>query len=68
LKNKEGLLIQHFGKYESDKQFNEDDSIEMSIDEAMRKSLVKLHSTGHLVDLALKNMGFDKWTGTVFPF
>lgn len=64
-KNKDGT-IQHFGKFQNkEKVFKNKDKVTLKIDKNFRILNVRLHSAGHLIDVAVRNIGLDKWIGTV---
>jgi lysyl-tRNA synthetase class 2 len=48
--------VLHFGEF-SKKEFKSGDKVDIEIDEAKRRLLARIHSAGHVLDLALENLG-----------
>lgn len=49
--------ILHVGKYVSDKKFTVGDEVTQSIDGEFRKTNARIHSAGHLLDVAMNRAG-----------
>jgi Ser-tRNA(Ala) deacylase AlaX len=54
-----GEEVLHIGVFDGDsaQEFAEDETVEQEIEEGARRIHARLHSAGHLLDVALKNLG-----------
>ena len=56
VRNNEDEVI-HFGTYEQGGPFSTDDKVKLQVDSEKRKLHSRLHSAGHLIDVALAELG-----------
>jgi len=56
LKAKDGI-VSHFGKYTSEAKFEAGAEVDLKIDEAYRRTNARIHSAGHLLDMAMNRAG-----------
>ncbi|KAL0483372.1 alanine tRS [Acrasis kona] len=62
---KSGEQVQHLGTFEpEDSTFEENAIVHQTVDKDSRLQNASLHSAGHLIDFAVKLIGFDKWTSS----
>lgn len=54
-----GDYISHIGKFKTeDSKFEENQEVEQKINEDLRRTYARIHSAGHLIDLAMDKCGF----------
>jgi Ser-tRNA(Ala) deacylase AlaX len=58
--------VYHYGNFaKSEMKFDIDDMVTMKIEKDFRIQNMRLHSGGHLLDAAVRNIGYNKWIGLV---
>mmetsp|Transcript_4257 Transcript_4257/g.6442 ORF Transcript_4257/g.6442 Transcript_4257/m.6442 type:complete len:257 (+) Transcript_4257:7-777(+) len=60
--------VWHIGKYLSSSQFEADQPVTVQIDEGSRRTHAKIHSAGHLLDVAVKMLGYQLVPGKGYHF
>jgi Ser-tRNA(Ala) deacylase AlaX len=67
---KNGEQVHHLGKFDPPgSTFQNDEHVKLNIDREIRLLNASIHSAGHLIDLAVQNVGYTKWTpGKGFHF
>lgn len=50
-------IISHFGKYTSESKFESGAEVDLKIDENFRRTNARIHSAGHLLDMAMNRAG-----------
>ena len=53
-----GGIVHHYGSFVSDAVFSQGERLELEIDEAYRRINARLHSAGHLLDIAMLKTDF----------
>ena len=53
---KDGVIC-HFGKYTSEAKFESGVEVDLKIDGKLRSTNARIHSAGHLIDMAMKRAG-----------
>lgn len=72
---KEGI-VEHSGKFikgiyhtvfliKKGERFEKDEQVQLIVNKQVRIQNAICHSAGHLMDVAIKKLGYDKWEGTV---
>jgi Ser-tRNA(Ala) deacylase AlaX len=56
-KDPETGVVRHTGTFAGDAVFAVDDEVELDVDEATRRLHARLHSAGHLIDVAMGRIG-----------
>ena len=64
-----GETILHKGKFEEEgKEFGEDSEVQTQVDAEKRKIFARVHSAGHLIDIAMLRIGQNMRPGKGFHF
>lgn len=63
----EGGIAMHLGSF-IEREFKQSQEVDLKIDVPSRQLNSKIHSAGHLIDLAVKNCGFDWVPGKGFHY
>eukprot|EP01080_Neovahlkampfia_damariscottae_P005325 gene5325-9135_t len=57
-------IVHHLGEFLGDSTFKINDEVQLKIDKDVRITNLKLHSAGHLIDVAIRNIGYTEWITT----
>ncbi len=60
-------LVKHFGTFESD-EFSKGESVTCQVDAERRLLMSRLHSAGHILDMAVHTLGFEWEPGKGYHF
>jgi Ser-tRNA(Ala) deacylase AlaX len=56
-------IVKHLGVFQNDARFSVGESVSVHIDESKRRTFARLHSAGHLIDVAMERVGYPLKAG-----